>query len=279
MTDRPRQRRLGDPDSGQNWGAENRDGSSGANIATAGQRLGVLVHTSPPAAGGSVTIPFDITAPHVPLARGADLRHTSARRRSRYRSRSRRRHDDDTRPTGLVAVRHGSFGPRLPVGAVGRASAVYDSSPARSLSRRLRWAARGRCWLRGARLHDRLGDAADGRGSAASAGSAVGRDPAPLRRVASASSRSSFCGGSAGRAAPDRHRARRSPAASGRDRRAASTRRATKRICFVRSSRSPPARHRRQAASSRDCRDAHAHRDRGRRCVHTRDGGLLDRRA
>jgi hypothetical protein len=52
---------LGDPDSGQNWGAENRDGSSGANIATApANGSEFLLHTTPPTAGGSVSIPFDI---------------------------------------------------------------------------------------------------------------------------------------------------------------------------------------------------------------------------
>jgi hypothetical protein len=52
---------LGDPDSGQNWGAENRDGSSGANIATApANGSEYVVHTTPPTAGGSVTIPFDV---------------------------------------------------------------------------------------------------------------------------------------------------------------------------------------------------------------------------
>ncbi|MGZ4280466.1 MAG: S8 family serine peptidase [Gaiellaceae bacterium] len=51
----------GDPDSGVNWGAENRDGSSGANIATApANGSEFLLHTTPPTAGGSVTIPFDI---------------------------------------------------------------------------------------------------------------------------------------------------------------------------------------------------------------------------
>jgi hypothetical protein len=53
----------GDPDSGQNWGAENRTGSSGANIATAPANGSEWkVNTSPPAAGGSVSIPFDITS-------------------------------------------------------------------------------------------------------------------------------------------------------------------------------------------------------------------------
>jgi hypothetical protein len=54
---------TGDPDSGVNWGAENRDGSSGANIATApANGSEYQVHTTPPTAGGSVTIPYDITS-------------------------------------------------------------------------------------------------------------------------------------------------------------------------------------------------------------------------
>ena len=53
----------GDPDSGQNWGAENRTGSSGANFATAPANGSEWrVNTSPPTAGGSVSIPFDITS-------------------------------------------------------------------------------------------------------------------------------------------------------------------------------------------------------------------------
>ena len=53
----------GDPDSGQNWGAENRTGSSGANIAsTPADGSQYQVHTTPPTAGGSVSIPFDITS-------------------------------------------------------------------------------------------------------------------------------------------------------------------------------------------------------------------------
>jgi hypothetical protein len=51
----------GDPDSGQNWGAENRTGSSGANIASApANGSEYLLHTTPPSAGGSVTLNFDI---------------------------------------------------------------------------------------------------------------------------------------------------------------------------------------------------------------------------
>jgi hypothetical protein len=54
---------TGDGDSGVNWGAENRDGTSGANIATApANSTEYKVHTTPPAAGGSVTIPYDITS-------------------------------------------------------------------------------------------------------------------------------------------------------------------------------------------------------------------------
>jgi subtilisin family serine protease len=53
----------GDPASGQNWGAENRDGTSGANIASApADGSEWRVHTTPPAAGGSVSIPFDISS-------------------------------------------------------------------------------------------------------------------------------------------------------------------------------------------------------------------------
>ena len=53
----------GDPDSGQNWGAENRTGTSGANIAsTPADGSQFQVHTTPPTAGGSVNIPFDITS-------------------------------------------------------------------------------------------------------------------------------------------------------------------------------------------------------------------------
>jgi subtilisin family serine protease len=54
---------IGDPDSGINWGAENRTGSSGVNIPTApanGSEYRVV--TSPPTPGGHVTIPYDITA-------------------------------------------------------------------------------------------------------------------------------------------------------------------------------------------------------------------------
>jgi subtilisin family serine protease len=54
---------IGDADSGINWGAENRDGSSGANIASApADGSEWRVNTTPPAAGGSVSIPFDIAS-------------------------------------------------------------------------------------------------------------------------------------------------------------------------------------------------------------------------
>jgi hypothetical protein len=46
-----------------NWGAENRTGTSGANLATAPANGSEwLLHTTPPTAGGSVSIPFDITS-------------------------------------------------------------------------------------------------------------------------------------------------------------------------------------------------------------------------
>jgi hypothetical protein len=51
----------GDPDSGQNWGAENRTGSSGANIASApANGSEYRVNTTPPTAGGSVALSFDL---------------------------------------------------------------------------------------------------------------------------------------------------------------------------------------------------------------------------
>jgi subtilisin family serine protease len=51
----------GDPDSGSNWGAENRDGSSGVNLASppaTGSEY--AVNTSPPAAGGTTTLTYDV---------------------------------------------------------------------------------------------------------------------------------------------------------------------------------------------------------------------------
>ena len=56
----------GDPNSGQNWGAENRDGTSGANIASApANSTQYRVNVTGPTAGGSVTIPYDITSGEV----------------------------------------------------------------------------------------------------------------------------------------------------------------------------------------------------------------------
>jgi subtilisin family serine protease len=53
----------GDPDSGVNWGAENRTGSSGVNIPTApGNGSEWSVNTAPPAAGGTQMITFDASA-------------------------------------------------------------------------------------------------------------------------------------------------------------------------------------------------------------------------
>jgi hypothetical protein len=56
----------GDPDSGQNWGAENRAGSSGQNISPAppnGSEWEVV--TTGPAAGGTVTITYDVKGKRV----------------------------------------------------------------------------------------------------------------------------------------------------------------------------------------------------------------------
>ena len=51
----------GDPDSGQNWGAENRTGSSGVNFASAPANGSEwAVNTTPPVAGGAVVLNFDI---------------------------------------------------------------------------------------------------------------------------------------------------------------------------------------------------------------------------
>ena len=52
---------VGDPDGTPNWGAENRDGTSGVNLPSyPGNGTEVGVFTSPPTAGGSVTLNFDI---------------------------------------------------------------------------------------------------------------------------------------------------------------------------------------------------------------------------
>jgi len=54
---------FGDPASGQNWGAENRDGTSGANIATApANGSEFLLHTTPPTAGGTQVVTYDASA-------------------------------------------------------------------------------------------------------------------------------------------------------------------------------------------------------------------------
>jgi hypothetical protein len=51
----------GDPDSGSNWGAENRDGSSGANLATQpASGTEYAVHTTGPTAGGTTMLNYDI---------------------------------------------------------------------------------------------------------------------------------------------------------------------------------------------------------------------------
>ena len=63
---RPRRRRL----RRYNWGAENRDGTSGKNIASApANGREYSVNTAPPIPGGSATIPYDASskkARHVP---------------------------------------------------------------------------------------------------------------------------------------------------------------------------------------------------------------------
>ena len=54
---------AGDPGSAINWGAENRDGTSGKNISSApANNTEYRPVLSGPTAGGSVTIPFDITS-------------------------------------------------------------------------------------------------------------------------------------------------------------------------------------------------------------------------
>ncbi|TMM02771.1 MAG: serine protease [Actinobacteria bacterium] len=54
----------GDPGSGINWGAENRDGTSGKNIASPGpaNNTEYAVQTSPPTAGGITSFTYDATA-------------------------------------------------------------------------------------------------------------------------------------------------------------------------------------------------------------------------
>jgi subtilisin family serine protease len=53
----------GDPGSGVNWGAENRTGTSGQNISPApANGSEYIVNTSPPTAGGTATILYDVSA-------------------------------------------------------------------------------------------------------------------------------------------------------------------------------------------------------------------------
>jgi hypothetical protein len=54
----------GDPGSGINWGAENRDGTSGKNIPSPGpaNNTEYRVTTTPPQAGGSATITYDASS-------------------------------------------------------------------------------------------------------------------------------------------------------------------------------------------------------------------------
>jgi hypothetical protein len=57
---------AGDPGSAINWGAENRDGTSGKNISAApANNTEYRPVLSGPTAGGSVTIPYDITSDEV----------------------------------------------------------------------------------------------------------------------------------------------------------------------------------------------------------------------
>jgi hypothetical protein len=51
-----------DPGSGGNSGAENRDGSSGQNLATPANNTEWSVNTSPPTAGGTATFTYDASA-------------------------------------------------------------------------------------------------------------------------------------------------------------------------------------------------------------------------
>jgi hypothetical protein len=54
---------AGDPGSGTNWGAENRNGTSGKNIPTQPANGSEFrVFTSPPQAGGTITIAYDASA-------------------------------------------------------------------------------------------------------------------------------------------------------------------------------------------------------------------------
>ena len=55
---------TGDPDAGVNWGAENRDGTSGLNIPAPGPAAGSQwrVFVSGPTPGGHQTISYDLTS-------------------------------------------------------------------------------------------------------------------------------------------------------------------------------------------------------------------------
>jgi hypothetical protein len=54
---------MGDPGTGWNWGAENRDGTSGVSLASApADGSEWFVNTSPPTAGGMQTITYDLSA-------------------------------------------------------------------------------------------------------------------------------------------------------------------------------------------------------------------------
>jgi hypothetical protein len=57
---------AGDPASGVNWGAENRDGTSGQNLAAApANGSDWTIHLAPPQAGGVATVTYDVSATKV----------------------------------------------------------------------------------------------------------------------------------------------------------------------------------------------------------------------
>jgi hypothetical protein len=69
---------AGDPGSAMNWGAENRDGTSGKNIASApadGSEYRPVLGA--PVAGGAVTLPFDIWSKALPGTYHSDAALTS----------------------------------------------------------------------------------------------------------------------------------------------------------------------------------------------------------
>ena len=54
---------AGDPASGVNFGAENRDGSSGKNLAAnPGNNTDFTINLTPPQAGGTQTVTYDVSA-------------------------------------------------------------------------------------------------------------------------------------------------------------------------------------------------------------------------